>query len=336
MKEKKILITAGILIAAILTAVIIRASIPPVDPAVDDSVVRGNRIGNNGSYGMVAADADGEVYYANGGILHYAGEDSEEICSDSAMCLNLYDGWIYYANSTDQSRLYRIRTDGTGREKLSDLRTESIEIGDGNVYFASTVLGGEDSSECGIYLLSEDGEAEQIKQVNAEHLALWNGRLYYTDKDDGYRMKSIRPDGTNEKTIVDDFVFTYDMSGDRIYYSTREEIRSVNANGGGKKTVLSSPADSLVTIGDTICFSRFEVMGEADMDSTSGIFSVQTDGTSFRQICDITALAINVMDEKTLVCAAYTAVMTTMTVDIETGETERMPSGSYETPSSAE
>lgn len=45
----------------------------------------------------------------------------ERIGPDRAFDFHLQDGWFYYANLEDQQRLYRIRPDGSSRERLSDL-----------------------------------------------------------------------------------------------------------------------------------------------------------------------------------------------------------------------
>ena len=49
------------------------------------------------------------------------GPSIERIGPDRAFDFHFQDGWFYYANLEDQQRLYRIRPDGSARERLSDL-----------------------------------------------------------------------------------------------------------------------------------------------------------------------------------------------------------------------
>ena len=44
----------------------------------------------------------------------------ERIGPDTAAHFHLRDGWLYYENRQDEGRLYRIRPDGSAREKLAD------------------------------------------------------------------------------------------------------------------------------------------------------------------------------------------------------------------------
>lgn len=44
----------------------------------------------------------------------------ERIGPDTASGFHHRDGWLYYGNNQDEGRLYRIRPDGSGREKLAD------------------------------------------------------------------------------------------------------------------------------------------------------------------------------------------------------------------------
>ena len=58
------------------------------------------------------------------------------IAPDTAAYFHFRDGWLYYENRQDEERLYRIRTDGSRREKLADLAHASLLGFDGpTTYF---------------------------------------------------------------------------------------------------------------------------------------------------------------------------------------------------------
>jgi hypothetical protein len=47
------------------------------------------------------------------------------------------DGWIYYLNSNDNDRIYKIRTDKTEYAKLTDAKTRQFWIVDGWIYYSN-------------------------------------------------------------------------------------------------------------------------------------------------------------------------------------------------------
>ena len=79
------------------------------------------------------------VYYCSGsGVISKARKDgtgnvvpirgvTREV--DKGYHINVVDDWIYYSNSQDGGKLYKIKTDGSGQKyKLSDLKAEYINI----------------------------------------------------------------------------------------------------------------------------------------------------------------------------------------------------------------
>jgi len=51
---------------------------------------------------------------------------SEPIVTDSAFTINVCDGWIYYCNMDDGFKVYKVRTDGSSKMKVSDVGAGSI------------------------------------------------------------------------------------------------------------------------------------------------------------------------------------------------------------------
>ncbi|MDQ7095459.1 cell wall-binding repeat-containing protein [Desulfosporosinus sp. PR] len=58
---------------------------------------------------------DGKIYSAN-----LDGSGIKAVTNDAAGTLNVHNGWIYYSNQADGSRLYKIQIDGSGQTKLAD------------------------------------------------------------------------------------------------------------------------------------------------------------------------------------------------------------------------
>ncbi len=312
--SKPAILTAVVSGIAILAAAAILIWAQPSSAAV-----RGNTIGNNGNFGIVVS-ADSQTFYSNNGIFRYDADGAhEKICADNALYLNYHDGWIYYSNLGDGGRLYRTRTDGTAREQLSDQRTESIEIIDGRVYYAATVLGGEEyTDDCGIYFIDPQGNAVQLSNDNAEHLCVYGDRIYFINKDRQHQLFSIKTDGTDSRVIVSGFVYSYDISDGWIYYASRESISKVRLNGSGSVQLIDAGATTMLVKDDYIYYDNYNVMDSAS-DSAS-FMRVKTDGTGSERLLNGGLMAINSFDDHTIVGVLYNATASLIKYDIETGE----------------
>jgi putative cell wall-binding protein len=98
---------------------------------------------------------NGKIYTAN-----LDGTEKSEVTSDAAGTLNVHDGWIYYSNKEDESRLYKIRIDGSSRTKLSNQdEINAINIvGDWVFYTRGLSVMSYDSS---VYMMKLDGAGQQ-------------------------------------------------------------------------------------------------------------------------------------------------------------------------------
>ena len=95
----------------------------------DDEFSRGNITGNttgNISNGGLAARQGEWIYYSNSddGEKIYKiktdGSEREKINDDYSGFINVVGDWIYYSNQDDAGKIYKIKTDGSGREKIND------------------------------------------------------------------------------------------------------------------------------------------------------------------------------------------------------------------------
>jgi hypothetical protein len=59
----------------------------------------------------------------------------ETIVDDKTRKITIYEGWIYYSNEDDNGYLYKIRVNGTDRERLNQTRSLSISVMDDWVYY---------------------------------------------------------------------------------------------------------------------------------------------------------------------------------------------------------
>ena len=50
--------------------------------------------------------------------IHTDGTDRQKITNDSSIIINVVGDWLYYLNKSDGSQLHKIRIDGTGEQKV--------------------------------------------------------------------------------------------------------------------------------------------------------------------------------------------------------------------------
>ncbi len=112
--------------------------------------------------------------------VHITSGEKTLITDDISHYVQVMGQYIYYVNISDENKPYRIKTDGSGKQKLSDRHCTFAVVSDGYVFFVeNTVYGIHEFEEMETY-------DEQI-QVN--------GHLY-----------RIRADGSGETKIKDKWI----------------------------------------------------------------------------------------------------------------------------------
>lgn len=124
-----------------------------------------------------------------------------KLLTDWCENINLVEDWIYYTglyDGEDGRGIYRIRTDGTDREKIRDGYVEYLQIDNGNFYFRS---------EGYIYRVSSDWSDEET--VNADNPSSINALnvagnwIYYVDGYPGGVFR-VSTDGSNLQKLAND------------------------------------------------------------------------------------------------------------------------------------
>ena len=91
------------------------------------------------------------------------------------------DEWIYYINLSDNGKLYKIKTDGSSRTKLSDDHIYSFNVYGDTIYYNNTADGWK------FYTVKTDGSNNRkLCDYGAyETFNVYNGWIYYCDTMDG-------------------------------------------------------------------------------------------------------------------------------------------------------
>ena len=198
---------------------------------------------------------DGYYYYASQSahyFLYRAGEDgSEPVClakvHPGSICVQ--DGEIYFINQSDGNGIYRMKTDGTGMEKLCE-KGQSLQISAEYVYFTSTYeaeydksgMVTEEPSEYDarfLYRMKKDGSERELIGTGIRQFVLrdgysskvrYSGSVYYSKwVEDEFVISRMDLNGQNAKELC-----RFDESrgmmvyGNSIYFAGQKQISRLN------------------------------------------------------------------------------------------------------------
>ena len=162
------------------------------------------------------ADPESEGYLGELYSMQPDGSQIKTVIEDQCRLFGAADGWLYYmAYEGENGVLYRIKPDGTGREKLVDpFKTCSVlVVADDWLYYARDK--GSDSWMLTRQKLSSK-KTEDITRVRASQsfweigLNVKDGWIYFVDLKDGEgsngdevkeEIARVKPDGTGRETV---------------------------------------------------------------------------------------------------------------------------------------
>jgi Domain of unknown function (DUF5050) len=176
--------------------------------------------------------ADGPAQYLNllGGTLYYMKWDSgqgDRICrvaagsaearrilKDRVMCLHVQGDWLYFTDEYDNSKLYRARLDGTGKEKLNNDVCRFVNVVGQWIYYANEADG------MRLYRMKTNGaERAPLGRVAIQELVVQGDWAYFRNLSDGGRLYRIRTDGTGCAKLSDADAHWLNTDGQWLYYS---------------------------------------------------------------------------------------------------------------------
>lgn len=159
--------------------------------------------------------------------------------------ISISGGWIYFINDSEVTTLYKIKTDGTGRVKLSDSASE-INV-NGNYIFYSGI-------DSGLYKIDTDGKnVTKLVDDDTAALEVLDDWVYYLNLSEANFLYRAKGDASKKEKLTEDFVWAYSIYSDLIYYINQNDSKlySIKLDGTGKKEIVENCAA-------TDGFSQFE------------------------------------------------------------------------------
>lgn len=190
----------------------------------------------------------------------------------------MIDGdWLYYLNVDDESCLYRVKTDGSVRERITEVSVLTFYIKDEWIYCTSYNIHH-------IYKMKKDGSESSLifEDDTATFVMLHDISDDYIYFINDNSLKKFELNGSNINDIHIDGIWQIEVREDCIYYVTYtdaqglfSEIYSAKTDGSGIERLTNNNAVAMKVIDDWIYY--------LSMDISSGstkLYRVKTDGSS--------------------------------------------------------
>lgn len=207
-------------------------------------------------------------------------DDVYVVKTDGAVCKNLlksycyqvYSGFIYYVDSND-SHIYRIKPDGTGKKKLTREAVDYLAVNNGFIYYSN-------NSKNQFYRIKTNGTGKKKLSNNcAEDIVFLGNRIYFKDENNNFTpyYYSMYMNGTGKKqmknnignVIYSDGIYYYINYEDGLLYQTND------ANCKICSKVNNVSPEWFAADGDFLYFIDNEVL-----------YRMKRDGTSRAMICE--------------------------------------------------
>lgn len=119
------------------------------------------------------------------------GSDKRLITRDKCDMLCAEDGYIYFVTPGDRG-LYRVKTDGTGKEKLHE-GVNTFNLSSGLIYFATSK---------GLFKMNCTGDfISKLCNDSTDKINIVSDWIYYFNSNDANRLYRIRPNGTGKHLV---------------------------------------------------------------------------------------------------------------------------------------
>jgi hypothetical protein len=203
--------------------------------------------------------------------------------------------WIYYSFSFlgdiyGRQGFYRVRTDGTGKEKLNDAICSNINIVGDWIYFTRWYSFNPGSYIAGFYRMRTDGTEMGIfiEGVIGDFIIV-DDWIYYSHYDGTYK---IRLDGSENTRLLDRWVLSMDVWDDWIYFNNIGDLSIFKMRTDGSEITRLPNTElthKIIIVGDWIFYEK------RTQDQSKGwIYRIRTDGTDNTKVTDFYISTFNI------------------------------------------
>ncbi len=236
------------------------------------------------------------------------------ISQDSGLYLRVQGDWVYYRNVLDSGKLYRINVNGSGRMKIVDDQALYITVsGDWIQYTAADEgsltrymvrtdgTGKKKISKNPMSIVTENYDEDIKEQAAAkagleeytvENLDIEGDWIYYSNADDGGKLYKVKTDGTGNAKVDDDECSFIDADQEWIYFVSKSDygrIYRIRPDGTDKDS-LNRDYSAFMCLHDGWIYYR-NLMDE------QRVYRMGADGENRAMFIDEQALFVNIIDD---------------------------------------
>ncbi|UNC91096.1 DUF5050 domain-containing protein [Candidatus Contubernalis alkaliaceticus] len=197
------------------------------------------------------------------------------------------DDWIYYGNFHDEAGFYeagfyKIKTDGSGRTKLSSDKPYFINVVGDWIYYCT-------KNEKGIYRIKTDGSGRtRFLEEEACCVSVSGDWIYYSNLDDSRRIYKVRTDGSELTRLNDDKSYGINVVNDWVYYDS-DGINKIRTDGSERARLIEDHPICINVVDDWVYY--------INKDDGDKIYKIKTDGSERSRINNDHSWFINVKDD---------------------------------------
>lgn len=261
-----------------------------IEPELNKCINRGNTVGNIVNLGRVAKQGDWVYYIYQDELLsnndNYGhiyrirtdGSEREKINHDRSKFLNVLEDWIYYCNRDDGAAIYKVRTDGSERLKINNDASVYLNVFDDWIYYSNL------DDDGAIYRIRTDGSDRlKLNDVRSLHLNVVNDYIYYLNLENQYIYK-VSTDGSNLKRMNNERTMSMNVVDGWIYYVNRNDNHSIYkmSTDGNERKKLNDHRTDFINVSDGWIYYINRMDGKS-------IYKLSTDGQENERIVDDSA-----------------------------------------------
>lgn len=202
--------------------------------------------------------------------------------------INVVGEWIYYIDPDNQSSIYKVKADGTGKTRVTLDSAQQFIVVDDWIYYISPV---------GLYRIKTDGSGQRpIIDGNIRSiLFVKDNYIYYSNidtkangkqPDDYCSIYKVKFDGSDRSKIITDNVLWSIIDGDWIYYtnvSDNYNLYKSKIDGSSKTKILNMPVATF-NISNGYIYACYQSGNQNINNDIQNIYRLKTDGSNLKRL----------------------------------------------------
>lgn len=187
------------------------------DPA--NTGAQGNLQGNYQNGALAASDGEWFYYRSNDNMSLYRmrldGSDREKLNDQQSAYIGVLDGYVYYYTAGKSSGIWRMKCDGTGNTTIYTGTIEDMCIVDGRIFFKNSLDG------LKLYSMALDGTDIRCEGDLTElyYLTFWDGKMYWSNDSDGGSLYRANYDGSEMTKLTESAVDSITVADGVLMYN---------------------------------------------------------------------------------------------------------------------